>query len=73
MVAFVGWRFLPILPRPQARLLTYVGAGIDLPHIPEPTKQDVEKWHGEYVQALVRLFDARKAEAGWPDAVLEVS
>jgi len=72
MVAFFGWPFLPVLPRPQARLLTYVGPGIDLPHIPEPSNEDVEKWHGEYTRALTKLFDSHKAEAGWPDAVLEV-
>lgn len=72
MAVFFGWTLVPFLPRPSARLLTYVGPPIDVPHIKDPSKADIEKWHGVYLDALTTLFDSKKAEAGYPDATLEV-
>jgi len=72
MVAFYGWPCFPLLPRPQSRLLSYVGPALVLPHKPEPTAEDVDLWHGKYMEALVKLFDEKRAEAGWPDAHLEL-
>mmetsp|Transcript_24909 Transcript_24909/g.40707 ORF Transcript_24909/g.40707 Transcript_24909/m.40707 type:complete len:83 (+) Transcript_24909:1-249(+) len=72
MVLFFGWPLIPVMPRPSAKILTYVGPAIDLPTIPEPEKGDVDKWHDIYMKALVQLFDSKKSEAGWPDAVLEL-
>lgn len=72
MVMFFGWPLFPILPRTQSRILTYVGRGMDLPHIPEPTAADVEHWHGRYLEALQALFEEHKAEAGYPQAQLEI-
>ncbi|OLQ04527.1 Diacylglycerol O-acyltransferase 2 [Symbiodinium microadriaticum] len=66
-VAFFGWSLLPFLPRPQSRLLTYVGKGIDLPQIPEPSNEDVDHWHKVYMEGLQKLFDENKADAGYPD------
>ena len=45
---------------------------IDLPKIDEPTKEDVDKWHKVYCDALQALFDKHKAEAGRADRVLEM-
>lgn len=72
MVFPFGATFLPFLPRPSARLLTYVGPGIDLPLIEHPTREDVDRWHETYLDALTRLFYVRRSEAGWPDSVLEI-
>jgi len=72
MVMFFGWPLCPILPRPKSQILTYVGHGIDLPHIPKPSPEQVDHWHGVYVDALQRLFDESKVEAGYPDATLEI-
>jgi len=73
MVVFFGWPFLPFLPRPEAKLLTYIGPPIDMPHIDVPTKEEIEKWHSMYIEALVSLFDAKKSEAGYPDSTLEIA
>uniref|UniRef100_A0A7S4Q342 Acyltransferase n=1 Tax=Alexandrium monilatum TaxID=311494 RepID=A0A7S4Q342_9DINO len=73
MVAFFGWPLLPFLPRPESRILTYVGAALALPHIKEPTNQEVDHWHGEYMKALTKLFNDSRAEAGWPSAELEIA
>lgn len=71
-VAFWGLSWFPMLPRPDAELLTFVGPPLELPRVQEPTHEQVEEWHGKYVDALKALFDKYKAEAGRPDAVLEV-
>lgn len=71
-VAFFGWPLLPFLPRPQSKILTYVGPGIDMPQIDSPSQEDVERWHKVYAEALQRLFDENKAEAGYPNAKLEI-
>lgn len=71
-IAPFGWSLCPLLPRPQARLVTYVGEALEVPHIPVPTAKDVDEWHGKYVAALQALFDGKKAEAGYPDAILEI-
>jgi len=72
MVAFFGWSFLPFLPRPESRLLTYVGPALALPKIAEPTAAEIDHWHGEYMKALTALFDEKKSEAGYPSASLEI-
>lgn len=72
MVVFVGWLPVPFLPRPDAKILTYVGRGIDLPHLPDPTKEEVDHWHGTYISALTQLFEESKAEAGHAQAQLEI-
>lgn len=69
-VIFGRW-WIPFLPRPVP-MLTYVGKPIELPKVENPTKEDVDLWHGRYLQALTALFDQHKSEAGFPDAVLEI-
>lgn len=71
-VAFFGWPLFPVLPRTDSQVFTYVGAPLQLPSLPEPTAGQVDEWHAKYVAALRELFDASKAEAGQPDAVLEL-
>eukprot|EP00928_Gymnodinium_smaydae_P086720 TRINITY_DN71164_c0_g1_i1.p1 TRINITY_DN71164_c0_g1~~TRINITY_DN71164_c0_g1_i1.p1 ORF type:complete len:361 (+),score=60.10 TRINITY_DN71164_c0_g1_i1:63-1145(+) len=71
-VAFFGHPIISFLPRHQAKIMTFVGDAIQCPHTPEPTSKEVDEWHKRYVDALVALFDAKKAEAGRPDAKLEV-
>jgi len=73
MIAFFGWPLVPFLPWPDAKILTYVGPPLDLPHLKEPSTQDVAEWHAKYVQALTDLFDAKKGSAGFPDATLEIA
>ena len=31
-----------------------------MPHIPEPTEEEVDTWHAEYCAQLHQLFDAYK-------------
>ena len=73
-VLFFGWWLIPIFPRVDSEVLTYIGEPLQLPTIAEPTEGEIDLWHGKYVQALKDLYNAHKAEAmpGKPDAALEV-
>ncbi|CAE8585681.1 unnamed protein product [Polarella glacialis] len=71
-VAFWGLPWCPLLPRRDLELLTFVGPPLELPKVAQPSPEQVEEWHGKYVQALQELFDKHKAQAGKPDAVLEI-
>lgn len=67
-VLMFGFPLFPLFPRPQARLLTYIGKAVEFPHIPEPSQDDVKKWHQVYMDALTTLFEENKKEAGLPES-----
>ena len=71
-VIFFGNTYFPPFPRSRARLVTVIGDPIPIPHISEPSKIDVDKYHALYVDALEKLFDKYKAQAGYPDRCLQV-
>jgi hypothetical protein len=71
-LAFFGWPLIPFLPRPESKLLTYVGPGIDMPHIASPSSDEIDLWHQVYVEALIKMFNENKADAGYPDSELEL-
>lgn len=49
------------LPIPRNDKLLYVsGAPLGIPHIPEPTDEDVNKWHGKYCDEVTSLFNKYK-------------
>lgn len=54
---------LPI-PLPD-KMLTIRGKPLGLPHITEPTNEDIDFWHEKYVAEVIRLFDTYKV--GHPD------
>ena len=71
-VAFFGdWR-CPLFPRLSSECFSYVGPPLQLPTISSPSKEQVDEWHAKYLQALTVLFDKSKAEAGEPEATLEI-
>lgn len=71
-VAFWGLSWCPLLPRRGCELMTFVGKPVEMPKIEEPTARDVDEWHAKYLEALRELFEKHKAEAGRPDAKLEI-
>jgi 2-acylglycerol O-acyltransferase 2 len=71
-VAFWGLPWFPLAPRTDLDMLTYVGAPVELPKIDAPSIEEVDEWHGKYVAALQDVFNKFKAEAGRPEATLEV-
>ena len=49
------------LPVPKPVKLTYArGRPLGLPHLPDPTPADVDKYHALYIAQLVQLFDRYK-------------
>jgi Diacylglycerol acyltransferase len=30
---------------------------MELPHIPDPTQEDMDKWHAKYCEEVTRLFE----------------
>ena len=71
--AIVPWGkwWCPLIPR-AGRLHIVVGKPLQLPCIEKPSEEEVAKWHGQYMEALVGVFDRHKASYGEPDAKLEV-
>ncbi|EEY54899.1 uncharacterized protein PITG_08465 [Phytophthora infestans T30-4] len=54
-VFFFGLPHCFFLPRTDVDLITVVGEALVLPRIEQPTKEDVQKYHGQYVEALQKL------------------
>eukprot|EP00563_Minutocellus_polymorphus_P003046 CAMPEP_0181046476 /NCGR_PEP_ID=MMETSP1070-20121207/14371_1 /TAXON_ID=265543 /ORGANISM="Minutocellus polymorphus, Strain NH13" /LENGTH=312 /DNA_ID=CAMNT_0023125093 /DNA_START=1 /DNA_END=939 /DNA_ORIENTATION=+ len=49
------------LPIPRDEMLMYVrGKPLGLPHIPEPTAEDIDKYHALYCKEVRRLFESYK-------------
>lgn len=72
-VVIFGFPWIPVLPRRQAKIQSYVGKALQLPKIENPSKEDVAKWHGAYIDALQKVFEDNKKEVGLPDtARLEI-
>lgn len=63
-VIFWGFSLFPLLPRPQAKIMTCVGKAIQLPLVADPSKEEVAKWHKAYCDALVAVFENNKEAAG---------
>lgn len=52
------------LPIPRDDKLLYVrGKPLGIPHIPDPSSEDIDKWHAKYCEEVVRLFDTYKVHA----------
>ena len=70
ILPFGRWWF-PLLPRP-VELNTIGGEPLKLPKIEKPTPNDVDMWHGVYVEHLKKHFDAHKKEFGGIEAESEL-
>jgi hypothetical protein len=61
-----GHPLFPLVPKNTIDLMICVGAPLVLPKIENPTKEDVQKWHGKYVAALTGIFEEYKETAYGP-------
>lgn len=57
-VVFVGKFFF--LPNPDLNLYVVIGKPVQLPHIENPTKEDVDKYHALYIETMKALFNKYK-------------
>jgi hypothetical protein len=68
---FVGKYFL-FLPDDDVDIIVVIGKTLTFPHIENPTNEEVDKYHGEFVKALSELFDKYKGQYADSDSTLEV-
>lgn len=68
----LGWAACPLLPRRDGGLYLVVGKPLRLPKVAEPTPEELDKYHAQYVEALVALFDRNKEHFACGQASLEV-
>jgi hypothetical protein len=61
-----GHPLFPFVPKNTVDLMICVGAPLVLPKIENPTKEDVQKWHANYVVALTGIFEEYKETAYGP-------
>ena len=57
---FWGWNGLPI-PRPN-KILYVRGRPLGMPKIENPTQEEINKWHGKYVEEVTRIFETYRGE-----------
>ena len=62
----------PIWPVPNTLGEGRAGDTMTCRKVPEPTTEQIEELMDRYTSALSRLFDQYKAQAGYPDARLEI-
>jgi len=58
LTLFWGKCYLPI-PRDE-KLLYVVGKPLGLPHIPEPSQEDIDKYHALYCDEVRKMFEDHK-------------
>lgn len=63
------------MPDDDMDFTVVVGTNIELPHIPNPTPEDVDKYHALFVERITGLFDKfkHKYAATGTEAVLEIN
>jgi len=68
---FCGRSWLPLVPK-SVPLATIVGAPVKVPHIPDPTEEQVTAARELYVTALSELFKSNKQRFGFADLELQI-
>ena len=61
---------LPI-PYP-ARVIEVVGRPIHVQCVENPTQEQIDTVHAQFLEELVRMFDAHKHRVGWEDRTLQI-
>ena len=62
-----------VLPYDNCDIMVVCDEPLQLPKIENPSREQVDLWHGKYVAALVGLFDEYKGRYAKADSVLEVN
>uniref|UniRef100_A0A7S2WNH2 Acyltransferase n=1 Tax=Rhizochromulina marina TaxID=1034831 RepID=A0A7S2WNH2_9STRA len=69
----VGCRYWPLAPKPNIRCISVEGPRIELPCVPEPPRDLVEKYHAVYVESLQKLYAKhRHRHASYASKELEI-
>ena len=62
-VVFFGSWIMPLFPRTDSCVLSYVGEPLQMPQIDNPSREEIDEHHARYLDALRALFKKHKAEA----------
>lgn len=71
-MVFSGVFGIPFGPPKWCDLVNVIGKPIILPHIADPTEEDVNKYHDLFLQEMERLFETYKADFGMEDFALKI-
>jgi 2-acylglycerol O-acyltransferase 2 len=63
---------MPIAPYTDKPLVACFGKPIQFDKTTEPSQQQIDEVHEEYMQELIRVFDANKDELGYAGKELKV-
>lgn len=69
IVFFLGHVYFPPLPRREP-ITIVIGRPYQLPLIPEPTEEEVDKVHAQYIERLRDLYERHAAKCGWENKEL---
>jgi len=51
-----GWPLFPLFPRRGVDMVTVIGPPVHMPHIKNPSKEELKKHHARYVAAVEELY-----------------
>jgi diacylglycerol O-acyltransferase 2, plant len=71
-LVFFGIWGMPFAPAKPTDYTVVVGKPILCPKMPEPSVEDIRKYHGMYVAALTQMFEEGKAQYGMKNYTLRV-
>lgn len=72
LVGYGSSRWFPLLPHKNVTINHVFGKPIAVEKKENPTHEDINKLHQQYVSELVRIFDKYKAKYGYNDSKLQV-
>lgn len=72
MPGVIFWSRVGFLPEYDIALHAVVGKPLELPHLPNPSEEDVTKYHEIYIAHVQKLFDKYKGKYASADAQLEI-
>ncbi|GMI40111.1 hypothetical protein TeGR_g4593 [Tetraparma gracilis] len=60
------------IPNPPNRITVTVGEPISVPLIEEPTQEDIDRVHKQFVEGMVKTFEDNKVKAGYEKRTLVI-
>jgi hypothetical protein len=72
LISYGRSKLLPFAPHDGVVLNQVLGKPIQVAKIENPTQEDIDKAHQQYVDELVRIFNKYKKQYGYGDQQLQV-
>uniref|UniRef100_K3W7H9 Acyltransferase n=1 Tax=Globisporangium ultimum (strain ATCC 200006 / CBS 805.95 / DAOM BR144) TaxID=431595 RepID=K3W7H9_GLOUD len=72
LVGYGSPRWFPVLPHKGVSINQVFGKPIHVEKNENPSAEDIDKLHAQYVAELVRIFDKYKSKYGYKDSILRV-